>query len=87
MANYQANINKANPTTIQLLEQTVDKLGDLLGSVDEIEDSRNESIIFSIDDTKFDVKRSIYCRMCEVCPMSYLFCVCIFLVYYLLGYF
>lgn len=71
MTNYQANVNKANPTTLQLLERTLDKLGNLLENIDEIEEGRNETIIFSIDESKFDIKRSIFCRMCEVCHAFY----------------
>lgn len=67
MSNYRANVNKANPTTLRLLEKTLDKLGNLIENVDEIEDGRNETIIFSIDESKFDVKRSIFCRICKVC--------------------
>lgn len=66
MTNYEANVNKANPTTLQLLERTLDKLGNLIENVDEIEEGRNETIIFSIDESKFDVKRSIFCRICKV---------------------
>lgn len=67
LANFEKSVNKANPTTIQLLGQTVDKLGNLLENVEEIEEGRNETIILSIDESRFDIKRSIYCRMCEVC--------------------
>lgn len=71
MANYQANVNKANPATLQLLEQTLDKLGNLLENVGETEEGRNETIIFGIDERTFDIKRSIFCRMCGVCHAFY----------------
>lgn len=67
LGNFERRVNKANPTTIQLLGQTVDKLGNLLENVEEIEDGRNETIVLSIDDSRFDIRRSIFCRMCEVC--------------------
>lgn len=70
MDRYQTNVNKANSTTLQLLENTLDKLGNLIENVDEIEDERNNgTIITSIDESKFDVKRSIFCRICKVCHL------------------
>lgn len=67
IGNYQANVNQANPATFQLLEETLDKLGNFFENVDHIEDERNETISISIDESKFAMRRSIFCRICKVC--------------------
>lgn len=64
---YQTNVNKANRATFQLLEKALDKLGNLIENVDEVDQEPNETIILSIDESKFQVKRSIFCRICNVC--------------------
>lgn len=60
-------MNQANPTTLQLLEETLDRIGNLIENVDEVNnDSNNDKIIFSIDNTLFNVTRTIFCRICKV---------------------
>lgn len=67
LSTYQTEVNKANKTTFTLLEKTLDKIGDLIGNADEVNTATNNDIIvFSIDDKYFEIKRSIFCRVCEV---------------------
>lgn len=66
MGNYKARVNKANPITYQLLEKTLDNLGNLIENAEETEEDPNENIVFSIDNNIFDVKRKFACRICKV---------------------
>lgn len=67
LSTYQTKTNKANKTTFSLLEKTLDKIGDLIGNADEVDAATNNDIIvFSVDDRYFEVKRSIFCRVCKV---------------------
>lgn len=60
-------MNKANPVTFDLLEQTLDKIANLIDNVEEVGAGQNgDAIVFTIDDTQFDVKQTIFCRLCKV---------------------
>lgn len=65
LGSFQTKVNRANPTTLELLEKTLDKIGNLIENVEEVNEN-SEAIIFSIDESKFTVKWSIFCRICEV---------------------
>ncbi|XP_031634243.1 uncharacterized protein LOC116347682 [Contarinia nasturtii] len=62
---YKASVNKANPVTLELLGSTLDKIGDLLENVDEVE-SNNDAIPCEFDEKLFEIKRTIFCRICKV---------------------
>lgn len=60
-------MNQANPVTFDLLEQTLDKIANLINDVEEVGAGQNgDAIVFTIDDTQFDVKQTIFCRLCKV---------------------
>lgn len=63
---YKRSANKANPTTFKLLEQTLDKISDLLETVDEVGSDENDVILCKLDENIFDTKQTIFCRICKV---------------------
>lgn len=63
---YQTKVQKANPTTLELLEKTVDSISDLIEHAEEDTAGLGDTILCSFDDTLFEIKRIITCRICKV---------------------
>ncbi|XP_055299892.1 uncharacterized protein LOC129567252 [Sitodiplosis mosellana] len=67
LGSYQTKVNKANPATLELLEKTLDSISDLIGNVEEVTSAgQGDAIVCSFDETNFEVKRTIFCRICKV---------------------
>lgn len=66
LSKYQTKVNKANPVTLELLEKTVDAISDLIGNVEEVSTGQGDAILCAFDEINFDIKRTIFCRICKV---------------------
>ena len=65
LTSYQNNVNKANNTTMKLLDNILNKVNDFLAGAD-IEENENERPFFQIDETYFEFRNLITCRICHV---------------------
>lgn len=63
---HQLKVNVANTTTFDLLDKIVDKIQDLCVNMEEIETGKNDAIMCKYDENKFELKRTMFCRICKV---------------------